>query len=103
MKNMMNELIGKYVIVRTVYAGVHAGVLKSISADGIVEMTDSRRVHYWNGAASLSQMGIDGIGDKETSRVAMALEYVMIREWIEIIPCTKEAEADLRNFPVWKR
>lgn len=102
MKNMMNELTGKYVIVRTVNAGVHVGVLKSISAYGIVELTESRRIRYWKGAASLSQIGIDGIRDKVESQVAMELPTIAIREWIEIIPCTPEAEDDLRNFPVWK-
>ena len=53
----------KYVIVRTYSAGVFAGNLKS--RDGKeVTLTNARRLWYWSGAASLSQLAVAGTGDK---------------------------------------
>ena len=47
----------KYVIVRTYSAGVFAGYL--ISQKGKeVTLTDARRIWFWSGAASLSQLAI---------------------------------------------
>lgn len=49
----------KYVIIRTRSAGVFAGVLKSYKA-GEAILNNARRIWYWSGAASLSQLAVDG-------------------------------------------
>jgi hypothetical protein len=52
----------KYVIVRTYSAGVFAGTL--ISRKGAeVELTNARRMWYWKGAASLSQLAVEGTSE----------------------------------------
>lgn len=54
------ELEGmEYVIVRTYSAGVFAGYLKNRNGKE-VEMINARRIWYWEGAASLSQLAMDG-------------------------------------------
>ena len=50
---------GPYVIVRTQSAGVFAGNLKSRDGKEVV-LTDARRLWYWAGAASLSQLAVSG-------------------------------------------
>ena len=57
-------MIGKHVIVRTYSAGVHAGILKSRDGKEAV-LTDARRIWYWDGAATLSQLAIDGTARDE--------------------------------------
>ena len=50
----------QYVIVRTYSAGVHAGYLKRRDGKD-VDLINSRRLWYWKGAASLSQLAVDGV------------------------------------------
>lgn len=52
------EKKGRYVIVRTYSAGVFAGTLVSRKGQGVV-LKDARRLWYWKGAASLSQLAVD--------------------------------------------
>ena len=63
-KDIADELVKekdgmKYVIVRTYSAGVFAGYLKSKEGKEVV-MQDARRIWYWDGAASLSQLAMEG-------------------------------------------
>lgn len=89
-----------FVIIRTYSAGVHFGYLASHEGK-CVTLHQSRRVHYWQGAASLSQMAIDGIGNPKNSRVAMEVPSITLTEAIEIIPA-EQARINLENQPVWK-
>jgi len=93
-------MIGKFVIVRTYSAGVHYGTLKERTGTELV-LTNARRVHYWEGAASLSQMAIDGIKKPEPSRVSVVVPEILVTEAIEVIPCTPEATENLTNQPIW--
>ena len=88
----MQHLIGKFVIVRTYSAGVHAGVLTSIDATGkLVCLADARRIWYWDGAATLSQLAIDGTKKPKTCKFPAPVSGIYLTEAIEIIPCTKKA------------
>lgn len=49
-----------YVIVRTYSAGVFAGFLESKKGKEVV-VRQARRLWYWKGAASLSQLAVDGV------------------------------------------
>lgn len=95
-------MIGKKVLIRSYASGVHFGTLQSETftpAGKVVVLTDSRRLHYWEGAASLSQVALDGI---KTGRVAMALPSLEVVNVIETIPMSDSAIANLENQPVWK-
>lgn len=100
--NNYKTMIGKKVLIRSHLSGVHFGTLENEAftlSGKVVTLTNSRRVHYWEGAASLSQVAIDGI---KSGRVAMALETIEIVNVIETIPLTKSAITNLENQPVWK-
>ena len=56
----MENMIGKYVIVRGKDSGVFAGELVSQNRQ-IVKLKDCRRLWYWDGAASISQIAKDGV------------------------------------------
>ena len=51
---------GTHAIVRTYSAGVFAGTIKSRDGKEAV-LTDARRIWYWNGAASLSELATKGM------------------------------------------
>lgn len=53
----------KYVIVRTYSMGVFAGELANESTETVKILHNSRRIWYWSGAASLSQLATDGTSD----------------------------------------
>ena len=82
---------GKPVIVRTYSAGVHFGYLARREGKE-VHLTGSRRIWYWKGANTLSEIALSGIGagSKIASRVS-----IVLTEAIEIIDCTKEAVKNL--------
>ena len=98
----MEHLIGKFVIVRTYSAGVHAGVLKSIDGK-LVQLTDARRIWYWDGAATLSQLAIDGTKKPKTCKFPAPVGEIVLTEAIEIIPCTEKAEVSIKGVPVWEQ
>ena len=83
-------------------AGVFFGTLESETftpAGKAVSLSNSRRIHYWEGAASLSQVSQEGIA---SGRVAMVEPIKEIVGVIETTPLSEAAVANLENQPVWK-
>jgi hypothetical protein len=95
-------MIGKYCIVRTYSAGVFAGILASRDGKEAI-VKDARRIWYWSGAASLSQLAVDGTSEPNHCKFPVAVEEVLLTEVIEVIPCTERAEKSIREVPIWKR
>ena len=95
-------MIGKYVICRTYSAGVFAGVLKSRNGKESI-LTDARRIWYWSGAASLSQLATDGSSDPDNCKFPCPVSEVLLTETIEIIPCAEKAEKSIRGVKIWKK
>lgn len=91
-----------YVIVRTYSAGVHAGYLES--RDGKeVTLRNTRRIWYWDGAASLSELAGRGTSKSGNCKFPAAIDSITLTEAIEIIPCTADAQASIENVPVWSK
>ena len=94
--------IGKICMVRTYSAGVFYGKLESLKGkEGVV--LDARRVWYWEGAASLSQLATDGTSKPEKCKFPCAVDAVLLSEIIEVIPVTPRALVILNGVPVWKQ
>lgn len=93
--------IGKKVIVRCNRAGVFFGTLKEYdNASREAVLGDVRRIHYWQGAASLSQVAMDGVGIN--SRLTMVVPEMVVMEVIEITPCSDKAIENLEGQKIWK-
>ena len=91
---------GKYVIVRTYSAGVFAGTLAK--RDGKeVTLKNARRLWYWSGAASLSQLAMDGVAKPEECKFPCAVSEIILTEAIEIILVSATARASIAKVPVW--
>lgn len=97
----MDELIGEYVIVRTYSAGVFAGYLKS-RVDKEVVITDARRIWYWDGACSLSQLAMEGTKRPKECKFPCAVDKVILTEAIEILSVTPEAKKSIEEVPLWE-
>lgn len=91
----------KNVIVRTYSAGVFAGVLKSRKGREVV-LTNARRLYYWSGAASLSQLSVDGTSNPANCKFPVAVPEVTLLEAIEILPLSDKAKASIDGVAVWK-
>ena len=98
----MSELKDKYVIVRTYSAGVHAGTLESYEGKEVV-LKNARRLWYWDGAASLSQLAVDGVSKPENCKFPTEVAEILLTEAIEIIPTTIKAQESIASVKVWKQ
>ena len=95
-------MIGKKVIIRGDRSGVFFGTLKA--KDGReVTLTDCRRLWYWDGAASISQLAVDGTTEPNDCKFTVAVSEIVILDAIEIIPCTDKAIKSIEGVAEWKR
>jgi len=92
----------KYVIVRTYSAGVFAGNLESRTGREVV-LRNARRIWYWSGAASLSQLAVDGTSDPDNCKFPVEVDQVDLLEAIEILDVTPKAEASIKAVKVWAK
>ena len=90
----------KKVIVRTYSAGVFYGTLISRSGREVV-LTDARRLWYWAGAASLSELAVHGTAKPSECKFPCVVPSVELLEVIEILDTTPEAQASIEGVPVW--
>ena len=95
-------MLGKYCMVRTYSAGVFAGTLKSRKGKECL-LTKARRIWYWKGAASLSQLATSGTSDPQNCKFPEMVAQVLLTEVIEIIPITDVARKSIEEVPVWKK
>jgi hypothetical protein len=91
----------RYVIIRTYSAGVFAGVFQSREGQEVV-LTAARRLWYWTGAASLSQLAIDGTSSPNTCKFPEALARIELLQAIEVIDCTDKARASIEAVKPWR-
>ena len=91
----------KYCMVRTHSAGVFAGYVASRDGQEVV-MRQARRIWYWAGAASLSQLATDGTSKPDQCKFPCAVDTVTLLQVIEIIECTAKAQASIESVPIWE-
>jgi hypothetical protein len=91
----------RYVIVRTQSAGVFAGNLESRVGQEAV-LTDARRLWYWAGAASLSQLAVAGTSKPTQCKFPITVPRVELMQAIEILDVSAVAEASIKDVPEWK-
>ena len=94
------------VLIRAYGAGVFMGYLKEQKSElnGInVVLVNSRRIHYWDGACSLSQIAVDGSKNIENCRIAMVVTEEFVANVIEIIPVTEKSKTNILGAEIWKQ
>jgi hypothetical protein len=98
---MAAKKAGRYVIARTQSAGVFAGNLESRVGQEAV-LTDARRLWYWAGAASLSQLAVSGTNRPKDCKFPVAVPRIEILQVIEILDVSPAGEASIKAVPVWQ-
>lgn len=102
MTNKTETNIGKKVIIRGNRSGVEFG--KLVSQNGSeVTLKNARRIWYWDGAASLSQLAKDGTTNPTNCKFTVFVDSITILDAIEIIPCTDKAIKSIEEVRAWKR
>ena len=91
-----------YVLIRAAEAGVFFGKIKERSG-GEVTMTDVRRIWYWEGAASISQLAVEGTSAPGNCKFTVTVPEMTILNVIEIIPCTEKAIVSIKDVKPWRR
>lgn len=67
-----------------------------------VTIRNARRLWYWDGAASLSQLAVDGTKKPQNCKFTVTVSSIVILDAIEILPCTAQAEESIKSVAVWK-
>ena len=91
-----------YVIVRTYSAGVFAGYLKERNGKECT-LLNARRIWYWEGAASLSQLAMEGTSKPANCKFPIAVEQVVLTEIIEVLNVTEAGKKSIEEVPVWRK
>jgi hypothetical protein len=92
----------EYCIVRTYSAGVFAGWYDRSSISKVGTVYEARRLWYWDGATSLSQLALEGVKKPENCKFPAEVSEVDLTEIIEVLPCTKQAKASIAGVAVWE-
>lgn len=95
-----------YFMVRTESAGVFVAMLAAdwpdvVQPNGMTELHGARRVWYWSGAATLSELATKGTSKPQDCKFPAGVPFMWVAGVIEVIPVTEEALATFDAVPVW--
>ena len=92
-------------IIRTYSAGVFFGEVAHIEdtlSGRIATIKDCRRLWKWSGAASLSQMAMEGVNNPSGCKFTVTVPEMTVVGVIEIIPATDKAVKSINSVDVWR-
>ena len=102
---LLNKEGKRCVLIRSYAAGVHFGFLEKeefTQAGKVVTLIDSRRIWYWEGAASLSQLAIEGVKNPDKCKFSVSVPKNEIVNIIETIDLSIESYNQLSQIKEWK-
>lgn len=86
-------------IVRSRSAGVFFGEVDVIGDTATIK--NARRLWYWDGAATLSQLAVDGVSKPQNCKFPIAVSEIVVFEVIEILDVTAKAGASIDGVSMW--
>lgn len=89
-------------IVRGDRSGVFYGEVEARNGNEVV-MKNVRRLWYWDGANSISQLAQYGTVRPSSCKFTVAVDECLILDAIEIDKCSVEAIKSIDGVPVWKK
>ena len=94
----LNDMLGKYVIIRTYSAGVWFGILDQKSGREVILKEARRMYEFWCAKGiSLSSVALYGL-NQDQSRICASVDEVWL-EAIEILPTNSIATESLKSAP----
>jgi len=102
MKRFCERFCNRYCMVRTKDAGVFAGTLEDLEIKtGTAVVTNARRIFWWEGAASLSQLATTGTSRPTACKFPAPVKDVLLLNVIEILTITDEAARSIASVEEW--
>lgn len=93
----------KRYIIRCDRAGVFfAHVTEYDPVTATATLTDCRRLWYWDGAASISQIAMEGVKKPDNCKFTVTVPVMIVGGVSELVPCTEKAEKSIDKVQVWK-
>lgn len=91
----------QYYIIRCDRAGVFfAKIAERRGSEA--DLVDCRRLWYWDGAASLSQLAVDGVSKPGNCKFTVTVPSMTVLGVIEVIPCSEKAAECIRRVREWR-
>lgn len=100
--------LGERLLLRCNQAGVLVGIVsgyETVGREVFARLSESRKVHYWNGAAACDELAMYGINPARSgSRVCVKVlnRSVRVADVCESFPVTDEAWENLWTQPEWR-
>ena len=97
----MKDYKGKKCIVRGNRSGVFYGEIVDWKGQE-VELKNCRRLWYWDGANSISELAKNGTKEPKNCKFTVYVESIEILDAIEINECSEEAIKSIEGVNIWK-
>jgi hypothetical protein len=92
------ETVKDMVMIRSESAGVFFGnLVEKNLPEGWVKLKEARRCWYWSGAASLSQLAVEGTSKPKECKFPVAVPEQVVMKVIEILSLTPKALTSLNS------
>ena len=105
MLKQIEKLIGTKVIIRSYAAGVFYGKLAEVEPledKYAVTMRECRRLWYWSGACSLSQLATDGVANPNSCKFTVYVPEMCSTGVIEVISPTSASHNSIESVKIWR-
>jgi len=94
----------EYCIIRTYSAGCFAGYIDRKRKDqSLGTVYNARRLWYWSGASSLSQLAMEGVKTPSDCKFPCEVTEIDLTNIIEVIPATEMAKESIADVVIWKQ
>ena len=101
-KKVTRAAVSGYSVIRCEKSGVFVG--KIVNRDGReVQAENVRRLWYWKGAASLSELAMRGVSKPDECKFPVAVDVMELLDVIEITPMTEDAKKTIDEVKIWTR
>ena len=90
------------VVVRSSPSGCWMGKLE-YKRGNEVKLSNARRLWFWGGAASLSQLAIDGVSKPKECKFPEAVPEVIVLEVCEILVASSRAIKSINEVLPWRQ
>ena len=91
----------KKYIVRCDRSGVFYGEIESRNGQEVT-MRNARCLWYWDGAASLLQLALEGTTEPRDCKFTVYVDELTVVDAIEILPCTDKAAVCIEGVSEWR-
>ena len=99
--NVAVQLSDMYDIVRGEKSGVFFGKIKERRGREVT-LSEVRRLWYWDGAASISQIAKEGVKKPQNCKFTVTLDEIVLMDVIEIDLCTDDSVKNIQEVAEWK-